>query len=49
VIPAFAIGRTQDVFMYLPEAAGQGFARKSRRWPVYVDQPDGVERDGFVI
>ena len=43
VIPAFAVGRTQEVLNYIREIKEQGLVKGHDNFPVYLDSPMAVE------
>ena len=46
VIPAFAVGRTQEILYFLRKIKADGLIERHADFPVYVDSPLAVEATG---
>lgn len=49
VIPAFAVGRTQEMLYLIREIKQQGLVKGHYNFPVYVDSPLAVEATGIFL
>ena len=49
VIPAFAVGRTQEMLYAIREIKQRGLVKGHDRFPVYVDSPLAVEATGIFL
>ena len=49
VIPAFAVGRTQEMLYFIREIKNRGLVKGHGDFPVYVDSPLAVEATGIFL